>query len=322
MASVQPNTKTEKVLRFGKKVSFREKVVKDFKRNKYIYVMLLPVIAYFAIFQYGPIYGVQIAFKDFNIGDGIWGSPWVGFDHFVEFFKSYYFWRLIRNTLLLSLYELVFAFPAPILLALLLNEIRNMKFKRITQTITYLPHFISLVVVVGILVDFLAPHGLINQLLGLFGINSINFMQEAGWFRTIYMSSEVWQTIGWGSIIYLAAITNVNPQLYEASTIDGAGRFRQIIHVTIPGILPTIIILFILQLGSLMTVGYQKIILMYNPLTYQTADVISTYVYRKGILDASYSYSAAIGLFDAAINFGILILANQLSRKVSETSLW
>nr|WP_243647122.1 ABC transporter permease subunit [Scopulibacillus darangshiensis] len=284
--------------------------------------MLLPVVAYFLIFHYGPMYGVQIAFKNYDVTKGFLGSPWVGFEHFVEFFKSYYFWRLIRNTLLLSLYSLIFVFPAPIIFALLLNEIRNMKFKRLTQTITYLPHFISLVVVVGILVDFLSPQGLINQILSVFGVDVTNYLQEAGWFRTIFISSEVWQTVGWGSIIYLAAITNVNPQLYEAAKIDGAGRFRQIIHVTIPGILPTITILFILQLGSLMTVGYQKIILLYNPLTYETADVISTYIYRKGILDASYSYSAAIGLFDAVINFGILVLANRISKKVGETSLW
>lgn len=322
MAVIETKTKPGKAISLKKKVSFKEKVVKDFKRNKYIYLMLVPVLAYFIIFQYGPIYGVQIAFKNFDIGKGIWGSPWSGFNHFIEFFHSFYFWRLIRNTLLISLYELVFVFPAPILLALLLNEIRNMRFKRITQTLTYLPHFISLVVVVGLLVDFLAPNGLVNQILAVFGVKPINFMQDANWFRKIYISSEVWQTVGWGSIIYLAAITGVNPQLYEAATMDGAGRFRKIIHVTIPGILPTIIILFILQLGSLMTVGYQKIILMYNPLTYQTADVISTYVYRKGILDASYSYSAAIGLFDAAINFAILILANRLARKTGETSLW
>ncbi|TCP23525.1 putative aldouronate transport system permease protein [Scopulibacillus darangshiensis] len=322
MASIQLGTRKEKATRLIRKATFRERVVKDFKRNKYVYAMLLPVVAYFLIFHYGPMYGVQIAFKNYDVTKGFLGSPWVGFEHFVEFFKSYYFWRLIRNTLLLSLYSLIFVFPAPIIFALLLNEIRNMKFKRLTQTITYLPHFISLVVVVGILVDFLSPQGLINQILSVFGVDVTNYLQEAGWFRTIFISSEVWQTVGWGSIIYLAAITNVNPQLYEAAKIDGAGRFRQIIHVTIPGILPTITILFILQLGSLMTVGYQKIILLYNPLTYETADVISTYIYRKGILDASYSYSAAIGLFDAVINFGILVLANRISKKVGETSLW
>ncbi|GGE49159.1 sugar ABC transporter permease [Pullulanibacillus camelliae] len=322
MAFLQPKTKAEHIPFLKKKEPFRTRVKKDFKRNKYIYLMLAPVVAYFAIFQFGPIYGVQIAFKNFTPADGIWGSQWIGFDQFTAFFKSYYFWRLIRNTLLISLYELIFVFPAPILLALLLNEIRNMKFKRVTQTLTYLPHFISLVVVVGLLVDFLSPNGLVNQILHAFGGKQINFLQESGWFRTIYISSEIWQTVGWGSIIYLAAITNVDPQLYEAATIDGAGRFRKIISVTIPSIMPTIIILFILQLGSLMSVGYQKIILMYNPLTYDTADVLSTYVYRKGILDASYSYSAAIGLFDAVINFTILIIANRLARKAGETSLW
>lgn len=306
-----------------KKASLKNRLIKDFNHNKYVYLMLLPVVVYFGLFHYGPIYGIQIAFKNFTVADGIWGSEWVGFKHFVDFYNSFFFWRLIRNTVLLSIYELAFSFPAPIILALLLNEIRKVFFKRIIQTVTYLPHFISLVVVIGIMIDFTAsPNGLINQLLIAIGLDPINFMQDSGWFRTLFIGSGIWQSVGWSSIIYLAAIAGVNQELYEAAKIDGAGRFKQVLHVTIPGIMPTIVILFLLQIGNLFTVGYQKIILMYNPLTYETADVISTYVFRKGILEGSFSYSTAIGLIDATISFALLILFNQLSRRAGGTSLW
>ena len=312
-------TKTELIL---KKESYWRRLGKDLKRNKYIYIMALPVVIYYIIFHYGPMYGVQIAFKDFSLTEGIWGSQWIGFKHFLDFFKGFYFWRLIRNTFLINIYELLLAFPAPIILALLLNELRKMWFKRIVQTISYLPHFISVVVVVGMLVDFTTQDGLINQFLILFGIEPISFLQKPEWFRTLYIGSGIWQSIGWGSIIYLAAMSNINSELYEAAKIDGANRFKQALHVTIPGIAPIIIILLILQIGSMMSVGFEKIILMYNPLTYDTADVISTYVYRKGILEANFSFSAAVGLFNAVINLTLLVLANRISAKVSETSLW
>ncbi|WP_238456084.1 ABC transporter permease [Lederbergia galactosidilytica] len=305
-----------------KKESYWRRLGKDLKRNKYIYIMALPVVIYYIIFHYGPMYGVQIAFKDFSLTEGIWGSQWIGFKHFLDFFKGFYFWRLIRNTFLINIYELLLAFPAPIILALLLNELRKMWFKRIVQTISYLPHFISVVVVVGMLVDFTTQDGLINQFLILFGIEPISFLQKPEWFRTLYIGSGIWQSIGWGSIIYLAAMSNINSELYEAAKIDGANRFKQALHVTIPGIAPIIIILLILQIGSMMSVGFEKIILMYNPLTYDTADVISTYVYRKGILEANFSFSAAVGLFNAVINLTLLVLANRISAKVSETSLW
>lgn len=284
--------------------------------------MALPVIVYYLQFHYGPMYGLQIAFKDFSVGRGIWGSRWVGFQHFQEFFGSYYFWRLIRNTLLINFYELIFGFPAPIILALLLNEIRSRLFKRAVQTISYLPHFISIIVIVGMLVDFLARDGLVNQLLHVFGVESIAFMREPQWFRTIYVSSGIWQGIGWGSIIYLAAISTIDPTLYEASKVDGAGRFKQALHITIPGIMPTIIILFILKMGSMMSVGSEKILLMYNSLTYESADVISTFVYRKGILEANYGYTTAIGLFNSIISFILLVISNSISKRVSETKLW
>lgn len=295
---------------------------RDLKRNKLLYLMVLPVIAYYLIFDYGPMYGLQIAFKDYSPGDGIWSSPWVGFNHFVEFFNSYYFWRLIRNTLLINVYELIFGFPAPIILALLFNELRRQYFKRIVQTITYLPHFISIVVVVGMLVDFLARDGLVNQLLSMLGFAAKSYLSEPEWFRFLYVSSGIWQQVGWGSIIYLAALSTIDPTLYEAARVDGAGRWKQMVHITIPGIMPTVIILLILKMGSMMSVGSEKILLMYNPLTYDTADVISTFVYRKGILEASYSYTTAVGLFNAVIAFTLLILSNSISKRVSETKLW
>jgi putative aldouronate transport system permease protein len=268
------------------------------------------------------MYGLQIAFKDYGLADGIWESPWIGFDHFKSFFGNYYFWRLIRNTLLINIYELLFAFPASIILALLLNEIRIGLFKRMVQTISYLPHFISIVVVVGMMIDFFARDGLVNSMLHLIGFGPIAFMQKPEWFRFMYVSSGIWQGIGWGSIIYLAAIANIDPALYDAARIDGAGRWKQTLHITISGIMPTIMILLILHMGSILSVGSDKIILMYNPLTYETADVISTYVYRKGILGADFGYTAAVGLFNSAISFILITLANTISKRVSEHKLW
>ncbi|ALS28543.1 sugar ABC transporter permease [Paenibacillus sp. 32O-W] len=306
----------------GSRQTFGTKVVKDFRRNSTIYLMLLPVIAFYAVFHYGPLYGIQIAFKNFSAGLGIWNSPWIGLQHFQDFFNGFFFWRILRNTVLLGLYDLIFVFPASIVLALLLNEVRHRVFKRTVQSITYLPHFISVVVVVGMLVDFLAMDGLINQLIVMFGGDPIPFMRLMEWFRTIYISSAVWQGIGWGSIIYLAAISNIDPSLYEAAKVDGAGRWKQALLVTLPGILPTIIILLILRIGSFMALQDEKILLMYNPMTYETADVIGTYVYRKGILEASYSFSAAVGLFNSVINFALLVAANYMSKRFTDTKLW
>lgn len=307
---------------YYEKNRFSSRVFRDFKRNKTIYLMLLPVVVYYIIFHYGPMYGLQIAFKDYIPAKGFTGSPWVGFKHFEQFFQSFYFWRLLTNTLLLSFYSLIFFFPAGIILALLLNEIANPRFKRSVQTITYMPHFISIVVIVGMMVDFLSLGGLINSILQSFGVQPIPFMRDPGWFRTLFIGSDIWQNIGWSSIIYLAAISNIDPALYEASRIDGANRWKQAVHITFPGILPTVTILLILFIGRFMTVGAEKILLMYNPVTYETADVISTYVYRKGILQADFSYSAAIGLFNAVISFTLLLAANAVARKVGETKLW
>jgi putative aldouronate transport system permease protein len=283
--------------------------------------MLVPVIIYYIVIHYFPIYGLVIAFKDFTPIRGIQGSKWVGLKHFEAFFNSYYFWRILRNTVLISLYDLIFGFPAPIILSLILNEVKRQIFKRVVQTISYLPHFISLVVAVGMILDFSSRDGLINQIFVLLGGAPISFMQNQDWFRTIYVGSNIWQGIGWGSIIYLAALSGISPELYEAARVDGANRWSQMLHITIPGIMPTIIIMLILRVGDMMSVGYEKIILLYNPSIYETADVISTFIYRKGLLEMNFSYSAAVGLFNSIINFALLLSVNRLARK-SGNSLW
>lgn len=297
-------------------------LAKDFKRYKAVYLMAIPVVLFYLLFHYKPMYGAIIAFKNFSPAKGIWGSPWIGFKYFQEFFSSYYFWTILRNTFLISLYELLWGFPAPIVLALMLNEITNSKFKRTVQTVTYIPHFISLVVICGLILDFTATDGVINSLIAFLGGKPANLMIDAGLFRTIYVSTGIWQGMGWGSIIYLAALSGIDQELYSAATIDGAGKWKQVLHVTIPGIAPTIIILLILRMGKMLNVGFEKIILLYNPLTYDTADVISTFVYRKGLLDANYGYASAVGLFNSVINFALLIFSNKISRKYSETRLW
>lgn len=301
------------------------RIARDWRRNRMLYVMLLPVLLYYLIFHYGPMYGAVIAFQDFNPVRGIAESPWVGFKHFNDFFNSFYFQRLITNTIVINVLDLVLGFPAPIILALLLNELRWNPFRRLVQTITYMPHFISIVVVVGMMVDFMARDGLFNQLAAAaFGASPTAWLQQPELFPWIYVLSGIWQHIGWGSIIYLAAITAIDTSLYEAATVDGANRFQQIRHITLPGIMPTITVLLILRMGSMMSVGFEKILLMYNPLTMITADVISTYVYRKGILETNFSFSAAVGLFNSIINFTLLVVANTISRRVSEdgNSLW
>ncbi|MDF2660921.1 MAG: binding-protein-dependent transport system inner rane component [Paenibacillus sp.] len=294
----------------------------DLKRHWAIYLMALPVMIYYVIFHYGPMYGLQIAFKEFSPAGGIWGSPWVGLKHFESFFNGIYFWRLIKNTILINLYELAFGFPAAIILALLLNEIRSRAFKRVVQTISYLPHFISIVIVAGMMIDFLSRTGLINQLIGAFGIEPIDFLKDPDWFRFMFVSSGIWQGVGWSSIVYLAAIATIDPTLYEAARMDGANRWKQTLHITIPGIMPTIVILFILQMGSMLTVGSEKVLLLYNPLTYETGDVISTYVYRKGVLEANYSFTAAVGLFNSVISFILIVAANSFVKRISENKLW
>jgi putative aldouronate transport system permease protein len=295
---------------------------RDMQRNWELYILVIPVVVFYFLFAYKPMYGALIAFKNYSPGRGFADSPWAGFQHFTRFFKSPYFFRLIRNTFLISFYGLIFGFPAPILLALLLNEVRHSSFKRSIQTITYLPHFISMIVLAGMIVDFSASTGLFNDIIVFFGGQRFPLLQEPKLYRPIYITSDIWQGIGWGTIIYLAAMSGIDPELYEAAKIDGANRFKQILYITLPSITPTIIILLILRIGSLLSVGYEKTILLYNPAIYETSDIISTYVYRVGIQGQNWSYSTAIGLFNSLINFSLLVLANKVSRKVSETSLW
>lgn len=304
------------------KKSFGERLKKDMRSNWTIYLMALPVIAYFVIFNYIPMGGIVMAFQDFSIKKGIWGSDWVGLYQFQRFFSSVYFWRLLRNTLLISFYGIIFSFPLPIIFALLLNEVKNQKFKKVTQTISYLPYFISVVVVVSILNDFCSSSGVLTQLAESFGWTGGALISSSKWFRSLYIGSNLWQHMGYNSIIFISALATIDPQLYEAAEIDGAGRWQQTWHVTLPGLIPTIIIMLILRLGQVMNVGYEKIILMYSPATYETGDVISSYVYRMGLIDADYSYSTAINLFNSAINLLILVVANEISKRVNETSLW
>lgn len=298
------------------------RIWKSMKRNWRLYVLILPAIIYFVVFHYVPMYGVQIAFKDFIATKGIWGSPFVGFDHFERFFNSYYFGRLLKNTLLLSLYQLLL-FPLPIILALSINELRNGAFKKWTQTLTYAPHFISVVVMVGMIVIFLDTEtGLVNRIITAFGGEAIPFLTSPSWFRHVFVWSGVWQTLGWNSIIFIAALAGISPELHEAATVDGATRMQRIWHINIPGILPTIVVLFILNIGSFMSVGFEKVLLMQNSLNAPTSDVIQTFVYQAGLLEGQYSFAAAIGLFDSFINIALLILFNYVARKVSDTSLW
>lgn len=302
--------------------SFLIRVKKDWKRNRSLYLMVLPVLLFYILFHYKPMYGAIIAFQDYNPRLGVSGSEWVGFDQFIRFFTSPYFGRLVKNTLLLSVYGIIFGFPAPIILALLLNELKIMRFKKTVQTVTYLPHFISLVVVTGIIKDFTQSTGLINDIIVMFGGERSSLIQNPALYRTIYIVSDIWQGIGWGSIIYLSALSGVDQQLYEAASIDGAGRWKQLIHVTLPGIAPTIVIMLIMRVGQLLGTGYEKTILLYNEATYETADVIASYIYRVGILERNWSYSTAIGLFNSVINLTLLIITNKISKRVSETSLW
>lgn len=295
---------------------------RDFRLYRWAYIMVIPVVLYYLIFCYVPMYGAIIAFKNYNPILGVIESPWAGLTHFKNFFQDYYFWRIIGNTFKISLLNLLFGFPAPIIFALLLNEIHCRWFKRVTQTISYFPYFISLVVVCGIIKNFLLVDGAVNDIVAFFGGERISFLQDPRYFRTIYVASGIWQNIGWGSILYLSVLASINPEYYEAATIDGAGRFRQVIHITIPSLLPTVVIMFILAIGSILNVGFEKIILLYNPVTYKTADVISSYVYRKGLQESNFSYSTAVGLFNSVCNFVFICMANRVSRVVGETSLW
>ncbi|WP_063847466.1 ABC transporter permease [Bacillus sp. FJAT-28004] len=293
------------------------------KRNLDLYLFVLPVLIYFAVFHYYPLYGVQIAFKDFSPTEGILGSSWVGLDHFTRFFNSTYAWDIIKNTLFISLYALAIGFPAPLILALLLNQIPNKRFKSIVQTITYAPNFISFVVIVGMLLIFLSPSaGIINSVIAMFGGDPINFMGSSKLFSSIYVLSDVWQTCGWGAIIYLAALSGISPELHEAAMIDGANKLKRVWHIDLPGIMPTVVILLILALGGVMSLGFEKIYLMQNDLNITSSEIISTYVYKVGLQGGDFSFSTAVGLFNNVINFVLLIIVNAVARKISDNSLW
>ena len=305
------------------KKTFWQRLKLDLYRYRYLYLFFaLPLLLYYIVFKYVPLYGLQIAFKDYRITRTIWECPWVGFEHFQDFFSSIYFFRTLKNTLIISCLNLVFGFPAPIIFALLLNEVQNSKFKKIVQTVTYLPHFVSTVVICGLIVSFSAKDGLFNDIIELFGGTRSDLLMSKEAIRPIYIASGIWSGFGWGSIIYLSALSSVDQEQYEAAYIDGAKRFQRMIYITLPGILPTIVIKLIMEVGSLMSVGHEKILLLYSPLTYEVADVISTYVYRKGLVDNDYSYSTAVGLFNSVINIILLVFTNTVSRRLTDTSLW
>ena len=290
---------------------------------KYLYLMFLPVFFYYVIFRYAPMLGLSIAFKNFNAFLGFDKSPWVGFKFFQQFFNSVYLWRLVRNTLLINLYDLVFNFPAAIILALLLNEVQNRRFKKVTQTITYLPYFVSSVVIASMVVQFLSPSsGIINNLIAALGGEREYFLVQPESFRTIYTLMNLWKNIGWNSIIFLAAISGINGELYEACMVDGGGYLRRMWHITLPGIAGTIVVLLIMRLGHVMDAGYETILLLQNNANLETSDVIGTYVYRRGLKGGEYSYATAVGMFQSVIGFAMVIFANWLSRRFGETSLW
>ncbi|MBO5008643.1 MAG: sugar ABC transporter permease [Clostridia bacterium] len=302
----------------------KRSLAKEIANQKYLMILLLPSLIYYIIFRYVPMYGLIIAFKDYDFMSGIMGSPWVGLKYFKEFLQGPYFGRLIRNTLKISITNLIFSFPLPIIFALLLNELKNQRLKKLTQTVSYLPHFLSVVVVVGLLKQLLSPtSGVVNKVIStVTGGDTINFFMEQNWFLPMYVSSGIWQELGYSAIIYISAIAGIDPALYEAATVDGAGRWRRIWNITLPSILPTISILLILKLGSLLEVGYEKVLLMYNPSIYKVSDVISTYVYRAGVQNANYSFGTAVGLLNSIVAVILIVISNKVSDKLSGNGLW
>jgi len=304
------------------KKSFWTRLRLDLKRHKWKYIVVLPVVIWLILFCYKPMYGIAIAFQNFRMSKGIAGSEWVGLYHFNRFFKDPFCWRVIRNTFTISLLSVAFSFPVPVLLALMINEVKNKYFKKTVQTVTYMPHFISTVVVCSIIHTLFGANGLVPEFLESIGGSGRSFLLQSKLFYPIYIGSGIWEEAGWNSIIYLAALSNIDQDQYEAARVDGAGRMRQLWNITLPGIIPTVVMLLILKLGKVMSVGYEKIILLYDPLTYEVADVISTYVYRKGMIDTDYSYSTAINLFNSVVNILLLIIANKLSKKAGQSGLF
>ncbi|MCJ8012980.1 ABC transporter permease subunit [Paenibacillus sp. KQZ6P-2] len=293
------------------------------RQDRYLLLLVLPCVLYYLIFKYGPMLGIVIAFKDYNLHRGIWDSPWVGFKWFNHFMNSRDFWPVLKNTFVLGFMKLLFGFPAPIILALLINEVRHAFFRRFVQTVSYLPHFISNVIVAGIMTMFLSPrNGIINELISFLGFDRINFLVEESWFRSIYVSSEIWQHLGWSTIIYLAALSTIDIQQYEAARLDGANRWQTTWNITMPGIAPTALIILILDIGKVLEIGFEKVYLLATPAVYSKADIISTYVYRVGLSEGKYSYATAIDLFTGMISIIFIISANWASRRINGNSLW
>ena len=311
------------VKKLPKQAPLHKRLAENIRNHPLLYVLALPVVAYYLIFNYYPMYGVLMAFQDFKPALGIWGSKWVGLKHFEKFIGGIYFWRLVRNTLSINLGMLLVGFPIPILFALLLNEIPHRGFQRVTQTVTYMPHFISSVVVCGLMLQFCGSNGILTRMLAALGLTpQTNLFTVPSLFQPLYIGMNVWKNMGWDSIIFFAALTSVDSELHEAAQIDGAGRWRRMLHVTLPAIMPTVVILLIMRIGNLMSLGWDQIILLYNERVYETADVISTYVYHMGLTKFEYSFGSAVGLLNSVINVILLMGANALSRKVNETSLW
>lgn len=297
--------------------------LKHMKRDRQLLVLFLPCLIFYIVFRYGPLFGLTIAFKDYNVFAGVFGSDWVGLKHFIKFFSSNDFLLLFRNTLTLGVLTLIFGFPIPILLAISLNELRVKWMKKSIQTLTYLPAFLSIVIISSMVIDFLSPSsGLINKLIAALGFEKIYFLIMPEWFRTIYVVSDIWATMGYEAIIYLAAISGISPTLYEAAKVDGCSRWKSLWHITLPGLMPTILIMFILKTGNMLRIGYEKVLLLYTPTTYEVADVFSTYVYRKGLIESNYSYAAAVGMFEALIAMIMLLTANFISKKAGGQGLW
>lgn len=291
--------------------------------NKWLYVMLIPGIIYYLVFHYGPMAGVIVAFKDFDIFSGIFSSDWVGLKHFEKLFSSENFFQIFRNSLTISFYKLAVCFPIPIALAIMLNEVRHQKFQRTLQTVVYLPYFLSWVVIAGIVTNLLSPSdGIVNVLLKAMDKETVNFLASKEWFRTVLVLSDLWHGMGWNTVIFLAALTNIDPQLYEAARIDGAGKLQQIWHITLPGLKSTIIVLLLMKIGNIMNNGFEQIFLLYNPNVYDVADVFETYVYRIGLVDTRYDFATAVGLFKSCVSFVMLITANKLARMFGERGIF
>lgn len=297
-------------------------VVTDLRRNTFKYIIVLPVLIWMILFCYKPMYGVIIAFQNYRPRLGIEGSEWIGLQNFVRFFKDPWFMRTLRNTFTISFLTIVFSFPVPIILALLLNEVRAVWFKKVVQTVTYLPHFIAMVIACALVSQFVQTNGIVNDIVEFFGGERKNLLGQSSSFYPVYILSGIWKEAGWSSIIYLAALSSIDQEQYEAARLDGAGRLQQLWHITLPGLLPTISMMLILKMGSVMSVGYEKILLLYQPITYEVADVISTYTYRKGLVEGNFGFGTAIDLFNSAVNIAMLLIANKTSKKLGQSGLF